>query len=98
LSIITKADKKVGPLYTWLLKTFASESETMTKNKTIKAYVATIGKVYFDIVPPPSMLSSLENMMAMMGGGGGFGGGGGAGGMNPALMQAMMQQMQGGGF
>jgi len=96
LSIITKADKKVGPLYTWLLKTFASESETMTKNKTIKAYVATIGKVYFDIVPPPSMLSSLENMMAMMGGG--FGGGGGAGGMNPALMQAMMQQMQGGGF
>jgi len=99
LSIITKADKKVGPLYTWLLKTFAPESETMTKNKTIKAYMATIGKVYFEIIPPPSMLSSLENMMAMMGGGGlGGGGGGGAGGMNPALMQAMMQQMQGGGF
>ena len=91
LSMVLK-DKKTGPLYTWLLKSFNSELNKMHKPEMIKAYTSKIGRVYFDIMPPPSMLSTLENMMGMMGGGG-LGGPGGMGGMNPAMMQAMMQNM-----
>lgn len=93
LSMVLK-DKKTGPLYTWLLKSFNSELNKMHKPEMIKAYTSKIGRVYFDILPPPSMLSTLENMMSMMGGGG-LGGPGGMGGMNPAMMQAMMQNMGG---
>jgi len=93
LSMVLK-DKKTGPLFSWLLKSFNSELNKMYKAEMIKAYTSKIGRVYFDILPPPSMLSTLENMMGMIGGGG-LGGPGGMGGMNPAMMQAMMQNMGG---
>jgi len=93
LSMVLK-DKKTGPLFSWLLKSFNSELIRMHKAEMVRAYTTKIGRVYFDILPPPSMLSTLENMMGMMGGGG-LGGPGQMGGMNPAMMQAMMQNMGG---
>lgn len=89
LSICLK-DKKTGPLYTWLLKSFsASEITYMYKADVLKAYTTKIGRLFFKIAPPPNMLKTLENMMFMMSGGGG--GATSMTGMNPAIMQAMMQ-------
>lgn len=76
-------DKKTGPLYSWLIKSFGNELVKMYKPELLKAYTTKIGKVYFSIMPPPGMLATLESMMGMMGGAG-------AGAMNPAMMQAMM--------
>lgn len=81
---VCRKDKKTGPLYTWLIKSFGNELVKMYKPELLKAYTTKIGKVYFGIMPPPGMLATLESMMGMMGGAGG------AGGMNPAMMQAMM--------
>jgi hypothetical protein len=90
---ICEKDTAVGPLYTWLLKSFKKELEKMPKPQVVMGYTSKIGSKFFNIQPPPNMLSMVENMMGMMGGGGG---GGGLGGMNPAMMQAFAAQMQGG--
>mmetsp|Transcript_2277 Transcript_2277/g.3196 ORF Transcript_2277/g.3196 Transcript_2277/m.3196 type:complete len:398 (-) Transcript_2277:130-1323(-) len=83
---VCEKDKKTGPLYSWLLRSFKKELDFMYKPQIIQSYTTKIGKVYFDIQPPPSMLSMMENMMGMMGGGGG---------MNPAMMQAALAQAGG---
>mmetsp|Transcript_15753 Transcript_15753/g.21889 ORF Transcript_15753/g.21889 Transcript_15753/m.21889 type:complete len:400 (+) Transcript_15753:208-1407(+) len=89
---VCEKDKKTGPLYSWLLRSFKKEMDFMFKPQVIQSYTTKIGKVYFNIQPPPSMLSMMENMMGMMGGGGG------GGGMNPAMMQAALAQAQAGGM
>merc|ERR1712113_594298 len=67
-------DKKAGPLYTWLLRSFsASELTHMYKPDILKAYTTKIGHSFFNIQPPPDILSTLENMMTMMNGAAGFG-------------------------
>jgi hypothetical protein len=81
---ICEKDKRTGPLFQWLQRSFQRELDLMYKPQIIQTYTTKIGKVYFEIQPPASMMSMMENMMGMMGGGG----------MNPAMMQ-MMQQAQG---
>jgi len=77
LSLCLK-DKKTGPLYTWLLRSFSvSELSHMYKSDVLKVYTTRIGQTFFNIQPPPDMLSTLENMMTMMSGAAGLGG------MNP---------------
>merc|ERR1712151_249391 len=67
-------DKKTGPLYTWLLRSFsASELSHMYKPDVLKAYTTKIGHSFFNIQPPPDILSTLENMMTMMSGAAGLG-------------------------
>ena len=82
---ICEKDKRTGPLFQWLQRSFQRELDLLYKPQIIQSYTTKIGKVYFDIQPPPSMMSMMENMMGMMGGGG----------MNPAMMQMMQQGMQG---
>jgi len=83
---ICEKDPRTGPLFSWLLRSFKRELDSLYKPQIVQGYTTKIGKIYFNIQPPPSMLNMLENMMGMMGGG--------AGGMNPAMMQAMMGGMQ----
>mmetsp|Transcript_4873 Transcript_4873/g.10750 ORF Transcript_4873/g.10750 Transcript_4873/m.10750 type:complete len:420 (-) Transcript_4873:2195-3454(-) len=84
-------DRRTGPLFSWLLRSFKRELDGFYKVQIIQSYTSKIGKIYFNIQPPPSMMNMLENMMGSMGGGAGMGG---LGGINPAMMQAMMQNMQ----
>lgn len=68
-------DKKTGPLYTWLLRSFSvSELSHMYKPDILNAYTTRIGQSFFNIQPPPDMLSTLENMMTMMSGAASVGG------------------------
>lgn len=57
--------KGAGPLYTWILRSFANDLNKMKPD--VKAYTTKIGRVYFNIQPPPSMFNMMENMMSMMG-------------------------------
>lgn len=53
-------DKRTGPLYQWLLRSFKRELDMLYKPQIIQSYTTKIGKVYFDIQPPPSMLSMVS--------------------------------------
>lgn len=90
LSILEK-DQRTGPLFSWLMRSFKKELDTMYKPQGLEGFSTKIGKVFFNIQPPPNMLSMVENMMSGMGGRGGA-----PGGINPAMMQALAAQMQGG--
>jgi hypothetical protein len=90
---VLEKDVRTGPLYSWLMRSFKRELESMYKPQTPVGFTTKIGKVYFNIQPPPNMLSTIENMMGMMGGGGG-----GGGGPNAAMMQSLMAQMGQGGM
>lgn len=84
---------RAGPLFQWLLRSFAADLNTLPGNKPdAKVYTTKIGRVYFGIMPPPSMLNMMENMMGMMGGGGAGMPGLPPGMANNPAMAAMMQQ------
>ena len=93
LRILCK-DRRTGPLYSWLMRSFQRELDMLYKPQTVAGFCTKIGKIYFNIQPPPNMMSMMENMMGMMGGAGG----GMGGGPNPAMMQALAAQMQKGGM
>jgi hypothetical protein len=57
---ICEKDAQVGPLFTWLLRSFKKELEKMHKPQIVLGYTTKIGQKYFNIQPPPSMMNMVS--------------------------------------
>ena len=57
---VCERDATVGPLYSWLLRSFKKELEKMPKPQVGLGYTTKIGQKLFNIQPPPNMLSMVR--------------------------------------